>query len=81
MYPDIFESATFSFWIKKISTSTRIRIQMEFARPHVSNTYADSLFLTSTQDSYRNIGNIACVVKRAKFAASSALNYDSWFYR
>ena len=26
-----------------ISTSTRIRIRIEFARPHVSNTYLDSL--------------------------------------
>ena len=39
MYTDIFECATFSFRIKKISTFTRIRIQIEFARPHVSGGF------------------------------------------
>ena len=33
--PDIFEFETFSFRIKKI--------QIEFARPHVFDTYPDSL--------------------------------------
>ena len=42
-YPDIFKSATFSFRIQKISTSTRNRIQIEFARPQVSDTYPNSL--------------------------------------
>ena len=42
-YPDIFKSATFSFRIQKISTSTRNRIQIEFARPQVSETYPNSL--------------------------------------
>ena len=65
MYPDILESATFSFRIQK------------FPRPHVSvfksnllvHAYPDSL-LTSTPG---NVGNRACVVKRAKFASCSAL--------
>ena len=39
MYPDVFECATFSFRIKKIFTCTRIRIQIEFARPHVSGGF------------------------------------------
>ena len=41
------------FWIRnvffpdsKISTSTRIRIEIEFARPHVSDMYPDSLWFT-----------------------------------
>ena len=43
-YPDIFESAIFFFADSKISTSSRIRMQIEFARPHVSSdTYLDSL--------------------------------------
>ena len=43
-YPDTFESATqFFFSDSKFSTSTLIRIQIEFARPNVSDTYPDSL--------------------------------------
>ena len=57
-YPDIFESATFSFRIQKFPTSTRVRIQIEFARPHVSDAYPGSL---EFQDSSGNIGNRACV--------------------
>ena len=34
----------FFFRDSKISTSRRIRIQIGFARPHVSDTYADSLY-------------------------------------
>ena len=33
----------FFFPDSKISTFTRIRIKIEFARPHVSDTYADLL--------------------------------------
>ena len=33
--PDIFQSFQFCFADSKISTSTHIRIQLEFARPHV----------------------------------------------
>ena len=40
MYPDVFECVTFSFRTKKkVSTSTRIRIQIEFARPQVSGGF------------------------------------------
>ena len=70
----------------KVSTSTRIRIQIEFARRRVSRfrsnlhvyAYPDSDRICtstririhrSTQDSSRNIGNRACVVKRTKFAS------------
>ena len=42
----------------KTSTSTRIRIQIEFALPHVSDTYREP---SSIQDSSGNIGNRACV--------------------
>ena len=51
----------------KISTSTRIWIQIKSARPHVSDTYIR--IHSSTQDSSGNIGNRACVIKRAKFAS------------
>ena len=60
-YPDIFESATFSFR-SKISTSTRVRIRIEFATTRI-------WIHSSTQDSSGNIGNRACVVKRTKFAS------------
>ena len=43
-YRDTFESATqFFFSDSKFSTSTLIRIQIESARPNVSDTYPDSL--------------------------------------
>ena len=42
MYPDIFESAPF-FLDSRISTSTHICIQIEFAHPHVSDRCPDSL--------------------------------------
>ena len=66
------------FWIgnfffpdSKISTSTRIRIQIKFARPLVSRTRIQ--IHSSIQDSSGNIGNRASVVKRAKFTSCSAL--------
>ena len=40
---DNFESATYFFPDSQISTSTRIRIQIKFAHPHVSDTNPDSL--------------------------------------
>ena len=45
--------------------STRIRIQIKFACPHVSDTYADSLYRTY-------------VVKRARFASCSACPVKNW---
>ena len=51
-YPDIFESATFSFRIQKFPTSTRVRIQIEFARPHVSDRYLDSLEFSGLLQEY-----------------------------
>ena len=45
--------------------STRIPIKIKFACPHVSVTYADSL--------YRK-----CVVKRARFASCSACPVKNW---
>ena len=36
-------SATFSFRIQKFPRPHRIRMQIEFVRPHVSDTYPDSL--------------------------------------
>ena len=39
----IFESATYFFPDSKASISTRISIQIEFVRPHVSDTYPDAL--------------------------------------
>ena len=59
----------------KISTCTRIRIQIVFARPLVSTCIG---IRSSTQDSSGNIGNRACVVKRLKFASCSTLCYI-WF--
>ena len=69
-YPDIFESATISFRIQK------------FSRPLVSvfksnlpvHSYPTHIrILSSTQDSFGNIGIRACVLERAKFASCSAL--------
>ena len=66
------------FWIRnfffahsKISTSTRIRGQIEFAHLHVSDTHPTRI-RSSTQDSFGNIDYWACVVKRTKFASCSA---------
>ena len=66
------------FWIRnfffpdsKISTSTRIRIQIKFARPLVSRTGIQ--IHSSIQDSSGNIGNRTSVVKRAKFTSCSTL--------
>ena len=66
------------FWIRnfffpdsKISTSTRIRIQIKFARPLVSRTRIQ--IHSSIQDSSGNIGNRTSVVKRAKFTSCSTL--------
>ena len=65
-YPDIFESANVSLRIQK------------FPGPHVSvfnsnllvHTYLTRIRIhSSTQDSFGNIGNRACVVRRAKFAS------------
>ena len=53
MYPDVFDCATFSFRIKKISTSTRIRIQIEFARPQVSGGFVERLRSTFTPNGRR----------------------------
>ena len=69
----------FFFSDSKISTSTRIHMQIEFARPHESDTYrhvSDQRILihSSTQDSSGNIGNRACVAKRAKFVSCSAFH-------
>ena len=45
-----------------ISTSTSIRIRIEFARPHVSNTNPTRIWIhSSTQDFSGNIGSRACV--------------------
>ena len=63
-HPGILKSTTF-FADSKISTSARIRIQIEFACSHIR-------IHSSTQDSSANIGNRACVVKRAKFLSCSA---------
>ena len=52
---DIFESATF-FLDSKISTSTRIRIQIEFARPTGIRIHS------CTQNSSGKIGNGACIL-------------------
>ena len=52
-----FRNRNFFFPESKISTSTRIRIYIEFARPHVSDTYPDSLYYP---------GNRACVVTHAR---------------
>ena len=43
MYPGIFESAAFFFWIQKFPCLHVSRIQIKFARPHVSDTYPGSL--------------------------------------
>ena len=58
----------------KISTSTRIHIQIEFARPHESDTYPGIRVHSSSQDFSGNIGDRACVVERAKFASFSAFH-------
>ena len=74
-YPDIFESATISFRIQK------------FSRPLVSvfksnlpvHSYPTHIrILSSTQDSFGNIGIRACVLERAKFASCSALRELGW---
>ena len=57
----------FFFPDSKVPTSTRIRSQIRFARPHVSG------FTLVPRTPLEKIGNRACVVKRAKFASCSAL--------
>ena len=47
----------------------------KFPRPHVSDTYLIHIRIqSSTHDSSVNIGNRACVVKRAKFSSCSVLH-------
>ena len=60
-YPDIFESAQISFRIQKfLSPDVSIRIQIEFARPHL--TFPTRIRIhSSIQDSSGNIANRACI--------------------
>ena len=69
-YPDIFESATISFRIQKLS---RLHVSVFKSNLPVHSYPTHIRFHSSTQDSFGNIGIRACVVKRAKFASCSAL--------
>ena len=68
-YPDIFESATFSFRIQKFPRQhiSALKSNLLVHTYHIQHVSGFTLIHSSTQDSSRNIGNRACVVKRGKF--------------
>ena len=65
-------SGYFSFRIQKCPRPhARIRVEIEFARPHVSDTHLDSIFHPGLPG---NIGNRKCVIKRANFVSCSTFH-------
>ena len=65
-------SGYFSFWTQKCPRPhALIRVEIEFARPHVSDTYLDSIFHPGLPG---NIGNRKCVIKPANFVSCSTFH-------
>ena len=65
-------SGYFSFRIQKCPRPhARIRVEIEFARPHVSDRHLDSIFHPGLPG---KIGNRKCVIKRANFVSCSTFH-------
>ena len=70
--PRLQVSGYFSFRTQKCPRPhARIRVEIEFARPHVSDTYLDSIFHPGLPG---NIGNGKCVIKPANFVSCSTFH-------